>query len=87
MEQDPHDPRSPDEVIDPRWRRYLHPAQPKAPAGQAGPGRGDDVKPAHRATDAELNAEIARALESWRAGTAGPRPTLEALRDIANRLL
>ncbi|HEY3535004.1 MAG TPA: hypothetical protein VGK60_05510 [Pedococcus sp.] len=84
MEQDPH---SPDEVIDPRWLGYLRAHQPEQPAQQPGAGRGDDVKPVHHASDAELNAEIVRALEPWRAGTAGPRPTLEALRDVANRLL
>ena len=74
-------PHSPDEIIDPRWQRYLHANEPAQPSSR---GR---VKPAHRATDAELNAEIAAVLEPWRTGRAGPRETLEALRALADRLL
>jgi hypothetical protein len=92
-------PHSPEEAIDPRWTRYLHAQQPAEPASADQSGRGQQaarpgvqpaqrsVQPAHRASDAELNAEIATALGPWRTGKAGPRETLEALRDLAARLL
>jgi hypothetical protein len=89
-------PHSPEEVIDPRWNRYLHPQESPEPArgGQRGSADRPAVqpaqrgpRPAHHTSDAELNAEIAAALEPWRTGSAGPRETLEALRDLAERLL
>ena len=102
-------PHSPEEVIDPRWDRYLHARHPRqaAPAARAGGPGADDpwghepeadggpgmepahrgVQPAHHASDAELNAEIARVLEPWRTGKAGPRSTLEGLRELAERRL
>jgi hypothetical protein len=87
----PEFPHSPEEVIDPRWKRYLHAHQPVSPAtGGAvgeGPSGGPGVQPAHHASDAELNAELARVLGPWRTGRSGPRETLEALRELAERLL
>jgi hypothetical protein len=92
-------PHSPEEVIDPRWNRYLHPQDSHEPAlrGQARDGNQvarpavqpaqHGVQPARHASDAELNAEIAAALEPWRTGRSGPRETLEALRDLAERML
>ena len=94
MEQVPH---SPEEVIDPRWSRYLHGQQSPQPASgghftphDAGQPRDQER---HRAggdqtiTDAELNARIAEVLGPWRTGKAGPREALEALRDLAERVL
>jgi hypothetical protein len=89
-------PHSPEEVIDPRWNRYLHTQDSHEPAlrGQHRGGEQGAVqpaqhgpRPAHRASDADLNAEIAAVLEPWRSGSAGPRETLEALRDLAERML
>jgi len=98
-----HAPRSPQEIIDPRWDQYLHARQPRqhGSAGRDGGSGVDDerangprvepahqgVHPAHHASDAELNAEIARVLEPWRTGKAGPRSTLEGLRELAERRL
>ena len=85
-------PHSPEEVIDPRWNRYLHANQPGRPASGEQNRREEqaaqrEVQPAQHGSDAELNAEIVKVLGPWRTGKAGPRETLEALRDLAERLL
>jgi hypothetical protein len=89
-------PHSPEELIDPRWNRYLHAQESPEPALGGLHGSGDrpavqpaprGPRPARHASDAELNAEIAAVLEPWRTGSTGPRETLDALRDLAERLL
>jgi hypothetical protein len=69
-----HFPESPDDVIDPRWNHYLH-------ADTAlGPAHHPDSTP-------ELGRAMAELIEPWQAGRQGSRETLEALRQLANRVL
>jgi hypothetical protein len=68
------DPQSPDEAIDPRWDEYLHAQIPEGPA--------------HPRGDSEHLSEAMRAIiEPWQQGRRGPRETLQALRDLADRSL
>jgi hypothetical protein len=75
MPEEPHYPDSPDEVIDPRWNRYLHAQAPEGPAH-------------HRLEGGEQLGEAMRAIiEPWEAGRRGSRETLQALRELADRVL
>ena len=75
----PDFPRSPDEIIDPRWNTYLRPAR----------GRNATHPAQHVATgsDDELSAEMRMILEPWQAGEQSAHRTLHALRRLADRAL
>jgi hypothetical protein len=72
-------PQSPDEVIDPRWNSYLK------------VGRGDNrthpAKPAGSIPAFELSAQMRAIVAPWEAGEKEPYETLEALRQLAERVL
>jgi hypothetical protein len=72
-------PRSPDEIIDPRWNVYLRPS-----------GGAKRTQPAQHGTsesDDELSAEMRIILEPWQAGEQSAHRTLQALRRLADRAL
>jgi hypothetical protein len=75
----PEFPRSPDEIIDPRWNTYLRPA--------SGPNRTQPAQHGSSESDDQLSAEMRIILEPWQAGEQTAHRTLQALRRLADRVL
>jgi hypothetical protein len=73
------DPRSPDVVIDPRWNSYLN--------AESGSNRTHPARPADNVPAFELNARMRAIVAPWEAGEKDPHETLEALRQLADRVL
>jgi hypothetical protein len=71
-------PKSPDDVIDPRWSSVLRAETPRGPAHI---GR-------HDAEEApiDLDAELRRAIEPWQQGRRGAADTLADLQRLAERV-
>jgi hypothetical protein len=65
-------PQSPEDVIDPRWARYLHAG---APAPSAPPE-----------STAQLSHAMREIIEPWQQGLRGSRETLAALCQLAERI-
>ena len=74
------DPQSPAEVIDPRWNSYLS-------VHRGGTGRTHPARPAGSVPAFELSAQIRAIVAPWEAGEKEPYETLEALRQLADRVL
>jgi hypothetical protein len=72
-------PHSPDEVIDPRWNSYLRPG--------GGLRRTLPAQPVGGVPADELTAHMRAILARWEAGDQDPHETLEALRQLAERVL
>jgi hypothetical protein len=75
MTEQPHQPHSPDEVIDPRWTRLMR-TKPETPASEAGPGH-----------HTHLGDEMRAIIEPWEDGQRTTRETLKALKDLADDAL
>ena len=75
----PDFPRSPDEIIDPRWNVYLRPS--------SGANRTQPAQHATSDSDDDLSAEMRQILEPWQAGEQTAHRTLQALRRLADRAL
>jgi hypothetical protein len=81
-------PKSPDDVIDPRWTSVL---RAETPAGPASVARHDDLAPPrgrHEAEEAavDLDAELRQAIEPWQQGRRSAADTLVDLRRLAERV-
>ena len=71
-------PKSPDEVIDPRWSSMLRAETPRGPANIA----------RHEADEAvaDLDAELRQVIEPWQQGRRGAADTLADLQRLAERV-
>lgn len=70
-------PESPDDVIDPRWVRYLHAG---APAPSADSAASAPESPA------QLSHAMREIIEPWQQGLRSSRETLDALCQLAERI-
>lgn len=69
-------PKSPDEVIDPRWSSLLHADTAEGPAS---------IAEQHRAR--ALADEMGAIIDPWQRGERSAEDTLEALRHLADQRL